>query len=58
MKRFVRRAVTVVAMLAVAAGAWAIDAKTALDKLGFPSDTVSQVLAGVRRDRVADGVRA
>ena len=31
MKRFVWCAVTVVAMLAVAAGAWAIDAKTALD---------------------------
>jgi hypothetical protein len=45
-KRCVRCAVTVVAMLAVAAGAWAIDAKTALDKLGFPADTVSQVLAG------------
>ena len=46
MRRFVRCAVTVVAMLAVAAGAWAIDAKTALDKLGFPADTVSQALAG------------
>jgi hypothetical protein len=46
MKRFVRCAVTVVAMLAVAAGAWAVDAKTALDKLGFPADTQQQVLAG------------
>lgn len=46
MKRIVRSAVTVVAMLAVAAGAWAVDAKTALDKLGFPADTQQQVLAG------------
>lgn len=46
MKRFVRCAATVVAMLAVAAGAWALDAKTALDKLGFPADAQAQVLAG------------
>jgi hypothetical protein len=34
------------AMLTVSAGASAIDAKTALDKLGFPADTQAQVLAG------------
>jgi hypothetical protein len=46
MKRFVRCAVMAVAMLPVADGAWAIDAKTVLDKLGFPADTQAQVLAG------------
>ncbi|HVP43215.1 MAG TPA: hypothetical protein VMS96_07265 [Terriglobales bacterium] len=46
MRRFVPCAVTVVAMLVLAAGARAIDTKTALDKLGFPADTQSQVLAG------------
>jgi hypothetical protein len=33
-------------MLAVAAGASAIDTKTTLSKLGFPADTQQQVLAG------------
>jgi hypothetical protein len=34
--------------LAFALAARAIDAKTALDKLGFPSDTQQQVLDGQR----------
>lgn len=46
MKRFVGFVVMVVAFLAVAACAWAVDAKTVLGKLGFPADTQSQVLAG------------
>lgn len=46
MKRFVHSAAAVAALLAVASSALAIDAKTALDKIGFPADTQRQVLAG------------
>ncbi len=46
MKRFAWSAGTVATMLVVAAGAWAVDARTALDRLGFPADTQQQVLAG------------
>jgi len=46
MKRFVRWGVMGVALLALPAGSRAIDAKTALDKLGFPSDAQQQALAG------------
>lgn len=46
MRRLVRCAVIVMAMPTLAAGASAIDAKTALDKLGFPADTHSRVVAG------------
>ena len=46
MKRFVRCGVMGAALLALPAGARAIDAKTAFNKLGFPSDTEQQALAG------------
>ena len=46
MKRFVRWGVMGVALLALPAGARAIDAKTALNKLGFPSNTEQQAVAG------------
>jgi hypothetical protein len=46
MKRFAWGAVTVMAVLGVAADVQALDAKTVLNKLGFPSDAEQQVLAG------------
>jgi hypothetical protein len=45
MRRLIACALTAIT-LALPVGARAIDAKTALDKLGFPSDTEQQVLAG------------
>ena len=46
MKRSAACAVMVAGMPGAATDAWALDAKTALDKLGFPADAQAQVLAG------------